>query len=173
MNRITYFKDRNYLVASIQGYVSQTVRKGLFNRGFRYDGQTRVHRAPYSEEAESYLKFLEKVWRERDEEKAAARASRPQRQPYLDLFNAGHSIEDIASINAVHVQTVYDNLIKSVEERRLDPDRLIDEGRLELVEEYLCEKDDWSHLKPLKEEAPFRIEYWEIKLAIMLMKAGR
>ena len=168
MDRITFFRDRNYLVASIQGYVSPRVKEGMKDRGFRYDMDTRVYRAPYTERAESYVKYLDEMCRNRAEEKAN-RPSKPQRMPYLALFNDGLSIEEIAVKNDVREATVYENLLKSIAEGKLDYHRLMSDDRLHMIQNYLNQKE-CQYLRQLKDEAPFNLDYWEIKLAQYLMK---
>lgn len=168
MDRIIFFKDRNYLVASIQGYVSPRVIEGMKERGFCYDRDTRVYRAPYSERAESYVKYLDEMCRKKEENKPAIRTYRPKRLPYLELFNDGLSIEEIAAKNDVTESTVYENLLKSINEGKLDYHRLMSDDRLHMIQNYLSQKES-PYLRQLKDEAPFELDYWEIKLAQYLM----
>ena len=162
MDKISFYRDRNYLVASIQGYVSPKVIDGLRDRGFRYDKEIRVYRAPFSERAESYLNYLDKVCRDKMAAKAAV-SSKPLKKSYLDYFNEGLSVEEIAVAKNVKVSTVYENLLKCAEEGSLDHRSIMDEKRFDMIREYLQDKD-LSFLTPLVVNAPFDVEYWEIRL---------
>ena len=170
MDKISFYRDRNYLVASIQGYVSQKVIDGLRDRGFRYDKEIRVYRAPFSERAESYLNYLDKVCKDKLANKAVV-SSKPVKKTYLDYFNEGLSAEEIAMAKNVKVRTVYENLLKYAEEGSLDHRSLMDKKRFDMIREYLQDKD-LSFLTPLVDNAPFAVEYWEVKLVRSYMSVS-
>lgn len=170
MEKITFYRDRNHLVVSIQGYVTQKVMEGLRDRGFRYDRSIKVYRAPYTERAESYLNYLDNVCREKAE-KEAVKSSKPIKKTYLDYYVEGLSVDDIAAVKNVKVNTVYENLLKCIEDGRLDYRSIISECRFNMIREYLQDKD-LSYLTPLVENAPFSVEYWEIKLVRTFMRSG-
>lgn len=185
MDKISYYRDRrhNYLVATIQGFVTRTVRAGLRGKGFRYDYDSRTYRAPYSENAESYLSFLEKVCKEKEEEKqqkkkekekettatAYPSPSKPKKKTCFELFMEGVSIHNIAIINGIKESTVYGHLIQNVADGQLDYHKLMSEERFLMLKDYLVAQDSVTRLKPLKEAAPFEVDYWEIILVLDLI----
>lgn len=63
MYKIQYSRDRtrNELVLGFQGFLPKGVVNNLKEKGFRLDWSSKTGRAHYSEEAESYVKYLEEA----------------------------------------------------------------------------------------------------------------
>lgn len=95
---------------------------------------------------------------------------KPKRRPYLELYNEGLSISEIAKYNRVKMATVHRHLVQNLAEGKVDRKRLMGEYRFKMSDNrfnqimaYIQDKD-LSFLKPLVTDAPFTLEYWEVGL---------
>src|SRR5690606_21587273 len=83
-----------------------------------------------------------------------------------ELFQDGKSIDEIASIRSLSVQTIEDHLIKCHSEGyTINWDKLIFEEYKEVIIQTIHELGA-SKLKPIKEALPEAVSYFQIKAVI-------
>lgn len=169
MDKITFYRDRlkNTISVAIQGFVTSRVRQGLKDRGFRWNRESNTYTAPCTEEAESYCRFLEEVCQNKA---LSSKEPSPKRKTYYDLFCEGYSVEEIARINNSKPENVLSRLSEKVIDGTINYTSIMAPKRFTQIKKYLESVPELTRLTPMKERAPFEVEYWELRLVSGLIK---
>ena len=86
------------------------------------------------------------------------------------MFKAGNSIEEIASIRNLTINTIQNHLVNFVTVGTVKPSELMDTSKIEPIIE-IAKTQSMQSLKAIKEELGEGFSYFEIHIAVAYYKS--
>ena len=87
----------------------------------------------------------------------------------FEMYKAGNTVEEIAKIRNLSINTIQNHLAKFVETGKIEADELMDVSKIEPIIE-IAKKQSIPSLKAIKDELGEGFSYFEIHIALAYYK---